>query len=243
MKRKVHLFFVVYQLLVAYPILLIITPLVALATIVLSPVFPDKSISYYPARWWGRVICFLFFVKVKFSGLEAVDPKRSFIVAANHQSMFDIFILYGWLPQSFKWIMKSEMRRIPLVGKACESAGHIFINRTNPVAARSSIQKAERQLVNGISVVLFPEGTRTYTGQMGPFKKGAFRIASDLKLPVLPVTIDGAFEVMPRSSFIVKPGTIHVTFHSPITVVDFLPDNVSVLIEYTRSVIASALSK
>lgn len=243
MKRKIHPFFVVYQLLVAYPLLLIITPLVALATIVLSPVFPNNSISYYPARWWGRVICWLFVVKVKFSGLDSVDPKQSLIVAANHQSMFDIFIFYGWLPHFFKWMMKAELRKIPLVGKACESAGHIFINRTNPVAAHHSIEKAERQLQNGVSLVIFPEGTRTFTGQMGSFKKGAFRIASDLKLPILPVTIDGAFEVMPRSSYIVKPGTIRVTFHPPISVLDFLPNKVPALIQTTHTIIASGLAK
>ncbi len=241
MKRKVHPLFVIYQFLIAYPLLMIITPLVALATIVLSPVFPNNNISYYPARWWGRVICTLFFVKVTFTGLDKVDANRSYIVAANHQSMFDIFIIYGWLPHLFKWIMKAELRKIPLVGKACESAGHIFINRTNPIAARKSIERAERQLINGVSVVVFPEGTRTFTGKMGSFKKGAFRIASDLKLPILPITIDGAFDVMPRSTFVVKPGTIQVVFHQPIRVVDFLPDNVPELIEHTRTIIASGL--
>lgn len=243
MKRTVHPLFVVYQFLIAYPLLMIITPLVALATILLSPAFPNHSISYFPARWWGRLICALFFVKVKFSGLETVDPKRSYIVAANHQSMFDIFIIYGWLPHFFKWIMKAELRKIPLVGKACESAGHIFINRSNPVAARHSIERAERQLKNGVSVVIFPEGTRTFTGLMGSFKKGAFRIATDLRLPVLPVSINGAFDVMPRTSFVVKPETIRVTFHQPIDVTGFLPDKVPDLIDLTRSTIASGLSQ
>lgn len=242
MKRTVHPLFVIYQFLIAYPLLMIITPLVALATIILSPVFPNNSVSYFPARWWGRVICALFWVKVKFTGFENVDSGRSFIVAANHQSMFDIFIIYGWLPHYFKWIMKAELRKIPLVGKACESAGHIFINRTNPVAARHGIEKAERQLKNGVSVVIFPEGTRTFTGLMGSFKKGAFRIAADLRLPVLPVTIYGAFEVMPRSSFVVKPGTIHLVFHPPIDVSPFLPDNLPGLIECTRSTIASGMN-
>lgn len=243
MKRTVHPLFVIYQFLIAYPLLMIITPLVALATIILSPSFPNNAISYFPARWWGRVICALFFIKVRFTGLDTVDSKRSFIVAANHQSMFDIFIIYGWLPHYFKWIMKAELRKIPLVGKACESAGHIFINRTNPIAAHNGIEKAERQLKNGVSVVIFPEGTRTFTGLMGSFKKGAFRIAADLRLPILPVTIHGAFEVLPRSSFVVKPGTIHVKFHPPIDVNPFLPDHVPDLIECTRSTIASGMNR
>ncbi|MDX9749413.1 MAG: lysophospholipid acyltransferase family protein, partial [Paludibacter sp.] len=218
MKRKVNVLIIVYQLIIAYPLVLLITLLVALATIVLSPLFPNHTVSYFPARWWGRVICFLFFVKVRFTGLENVDTTQSCIIAANHQSMFDIFIIYGWLPYLFKWVMKAELRRVPFIGKACESAGHIFINRSNPVAARKSIEKAERQLKNGISLVIFPEGTRTSDGSVGKFKKGAFRIAADLQLPILPVSISGAFARMPRSSFVVQPGIINVHFHSPIDV-------------------------
>lgn len=243
MKRKIGILFIAYQIIVVYPLLLVITALVALATILLSPLFPNHPISYFPARWWGRVICYLFFIKVRLNGLEKVDVTNSYIVAANHQSIFDVFVIYGWLPNLFKWIMKAELRKIPLVGKACESAGHVFINRSNPVAANASIKKAERNLTNGISVVIFPEGTRTYTGKMGTFKRGAFRIAADLKLPVLPLTIQGAFQRMPRTSFLVKPGTITLTFHDPVDVVPYLPDKVPQLIEHTHLIINSLLEE
>lgn len=242
MKRKVNSLIVVYQLVIAYPLVLLITLIVALATIVLSPLFPNHFISYFPARWWGRAICFLFGVKVQFSGFENVDSSISCIVVANHQSMFDIFIIYGWLPNLFKWMMKAELRRVPFIGKACESAGHIFINRSNPVAARKSLEKAERQLKNGVSLVIFPEGTRTYDGSVGRFKKGAFRIAADLQLPILPVSISGAFACMPRSSFIVKPGVINVHFHSPIDVKPYLPEHLHNLMDVSHSVIQSGVN-
>ena len=193
MKTKPHPLFVLYQWLVAFPVLLVLTILTAVFTIILSPVFPNAQFSYFPARWWGRFFCYLLFIKVKITGIEKLDPKKSYVIAANHQSIYDIFVVYGWLPMIFKWVMKAELRRIPLVGKACESAGHIFINRKNPVSAKKSLDRAEAQLRNGVSVVVFPEGTRTYTGQMGKFKKGAFRMAADLQLPIVPVTLRGCF--------------------------------------------------
>jgi len=83
------------------------------------------------------------FVTVKISGLENLNQRQSYVVVCNHQSMFDIFVVYGWFPFLFKWMMKAELRQIPLVGKACEAAGHIFINRSNPITAKHSLEKAE----------------------------------------------------------------------------------------------------
>jgi 1-acyl-sn-glycerol-3-phosphate acyltransferase len=241
MKLIRHPLFTLYLLLIVFPVLVVITILVALATTVLSPPLPNSKLSYYPARFWGRAICWLCFVKVKITGLENLDPNQSYVVACNHQSMFDIFVIYGWFPFIFKWMIKAELRQIPLVGKACEAAGHIFINRSNPIAAKRSLEKAEAQLQNGVSVVVFPEGTRTYTGEMGKFKRGAFRIATDLSLPIVPVTMRGSFERMHRNSFIVNPGTIEMHVHQPIVVGPYLPDNSAGLIQKTWDQIHSAL--
>ena len=118
----------------------------------------------------------------------------------------------------FKWMMKAEIQKIPFVGKACNAAGHIFIDRKIPVSAKRSLKKAEKQLQNGVSVVIFPEGTRTKTGVMGKFKKGAFLIATDLKLPVLPITLRGSYERITRNTFLITPGTIEMIVHDPISV-------------------------
>jgi len=153
--RKIPLF-IIYQWIIAFPILLVINILVVLSTMIISPLLPNSRLSYYPARWWGRVIYKLCFVWVKVTGIEHLKPKQSYIFVLNHQSIFDIFVLYGWIPYIFKWMMKIELRKIPLVGIACESAGHIFIERTNPITAKHSIEKAEIQLKNGVSLVVFP---------------------------------------------------------------------------------------
>ena len=241
MKTKPHPLFVLYQWLVAFPVLLVLTILTAVFTIILSPVFPNAQFSYFPARWWGRFFCYLLFIKVKITGIEKLDPKKSYVIAANHQSIYDIFVVYGWLPMIFKWVMKAELRRIPLVGKACESAGHIFINRKNPVAAKKSLDRAEAQLRNGVSVVVFPEGTRTYTGQMGKFKKGAFRMAADLQLPIVPVTLRGCFERLPRNGFVVTPGLIEMIIHEPVEVKGYENEKQPELMQKLYDIIESAL--
>lgn len=238
--RKISLF-ILYQWVLVFPILLVVTILVAFATIILSPLLPNSKLSYYPARWWAKICCKLCFVRVNVIGLEKLNLKQSYIFALNHQSIFDVFVVYGWLPFIFKWLMKAELRKIPIVGRACEAAGHIFIDRSNPIAAKHSLEKAEQELRNGISIVVFPEGTRTFTGEMGRFKRGAFHIASDLSLPIVPVTIRGSFERLHRNSVNVTPGFIEMIVHDPIEVTSFAPENVSNLIQTTWEKIHSAL--
>lgn len=241
MKLKFNPFFTLYQWIVAFPILLILTIITAVATTILSPLLPNNQLSYFPARWWGRAFCYLLFVKVNINGLEQLDAKKSYVIACNHQSIYDIFVVYGWFPMFFKWIMKAELRRIPLVGKACEVAGHIFIDRSHPMAAQHSLERAEAQLQNGVSVVIFPEGTRTCDGSLGTFKRGAFRIATDLNLPIVPVTIKGAYECLPRNTFNVLPGNIEVFIHKPIEIQQYLPDNIPAAISLTKEIISSKL--
>jgi len=114
--------------------------------------------------------------------------------------------------------MKQSLRNIPLVGKACESAGFIFVDNSSPQAASRTIAIAESRLVNGNSVVIFPEGSRSDTGKLGKFKKGAYQMALDLKLPIVPVTINGSFEVMPKNSFLITPHRMEMIIHDPISV-------------------------
>ena len=238
---KINPFFFVYQWLIAYPLFLAITIIVALETIIFSPIFPNNAISYAPARWWGKIFCFLFFIKVEKEGFENIDTKQSYVVVANHQSIIDVFVIYGWMPSIFKWMMKAELRKIPFVGRACEAAGHIFIDRKSPIAAKNSIEKAKKKLVEGVTLVVFPEGTRTEDGKMGKFKKGAFRIATDLQLPVLPVTLSGFYNRMSRKTPIVTPGRVKITIHKPIDVKQYT-DNTNELINTTWNVINDSLT-
>ena len=241
MKPKKHPLFSIYQWIVAYPLIAVATILVATATVILSPVFPNNKLSYNPARWWGRIICRLCFVPVKVHGLDKLDSQQSYIFALNHQSFFDVFVVYSQLPFIFKWMMKAELRNIPFVGKACVSAGHIFIDRTNPATILKSMEKAKLQLRDGVSLVIFPEGTRTYSGELGKFKRGAFQLATQLSLPIVPVTLRGSFERMPRNSVNVTRGPIEMFIHEPVDPHLYRPDQFHELIQFTRDQIQSAL--
>ena len=112
--------------------------------------------------------------------------------------------------------MKKSLRKLPFVGKACESAGHIFVDRSGPKKVLETIRQAKASLKDGVSLVVFPEGARTFTGHMGYFKKGAFQLADDLQLAVVPVTIDGSFEILPRTGKWIHRHRMILTIHDPI---------------------------
>lgn len=208
--------FGVYQWFVALPILIVITIIVSLLTILLSPIFPNTTLSYFPARLWGRMMCWLLFIRVDIKGMEHLKPGQSYVFVCNHQNVYDIFVVYGWMPLFFKWLMKVELRRLPFIGKACEAAGHIFINRKNPREAHKSLEIARKRLQNGVSLVVFPEGTRSVDGCIGKFKRGAFQIGAELQLPIVPMTLNGAYERLRKGSYLVEPGLIELIIHAPI---------------------------
>lgn len=199
MKRKINPLAIIYSTFIFIPLAIIATIITCLSIIIMSLIAGDAKWGYYPGRVWGRVMCVLALTHIKINGNENIDPEKSYIFVANHQSMFDIFLIYGYLNAKFKWIMKMELRRTPLLGKACESMGHIFVDRSSPMRAQKSLEAAKDRLLQGNnSIFLFPEGTRSSNGKIGRFKRGAFTIARDLHLPIIPVTISGAYNVLPK---------------------------------------------
>ena len=212
MIRALYLF---YQIFIALPIMIAVTIVVALATMIGS-IFDHRFWGYWPGMIWGRLFYLLFFIPLKVDGKENIKKGQSYVIAPNHQSYWDAFLIYGYIGIKFKWMMKKELGRIPFVGWACYMAGCIFIDRSSRNSAKESIRKAESKLKDGMSVVIFPEGTRTYDGQMGKFKRGAFLISEELGLPILPVTIDGNYDVMSRKAWNVTWHPVHMTIHEPV---------------------------
>lgn len=205
-----------YQWLIAVPILLVLTIITALVTIIMTTVCGTHFWGYYPAHIWSKLVCILLLVKVKVRGRKNIDPKTSYVFVANHQGAFDIWSIYGYLNHDFKWLMKKELEKIFLVGYACKRAGHVFVDDTKLSGIRETIQRSEKTLRGGMSLVIFPEGSRTFDGKMIPFKRGAFMLASEFKLPVVPITINGSFKAMPRTTYCVTPTTVTLTIHKPI---------------------------
>lgn len=211
-----RLLYGVYVLVIALPIILVSTILTALITIIGSVLGNPNYWGYIPGKYWSKTICTVLFIPVKVKGRENLDKNKSYVFVANHQGMFDIFLIYGYLHRNFKWMMKKGLRKIPFVGKACEKAGHIFVDRSGPQKVKQTITQAQETLQNGVSVVIFPEGARTFTGHMGYFKRGAFQLANDLGLDVVPLTINGSFNILSRTDKFIKRHKLTLTIHEPI---------------------------
>jgi 1-acyl-sn-glycerol-3-phosphate acyltransferase len=230
----------IYFFLIAVPVLFSLTVLTCIVILIGTAIGNGSWWGYYPAMVWAKVFCILSLVKVSVRGRENIDKRTSYVFVANHQGAYDIFSVYGYLGHNFKWMMKKSLRKIMLVGYTCQKCGHIFVDRSSPTAIRRTIETAEKRLRDGMSLVVFPEGARTFTGKMGPFKKGAYQLALEFHLPLVPVTIDGSFGIMPRTRYVPRPGRIVLTIHKPIAPPADEADRAEV-IEQTRQSIESSL--
>lgn len=231
----------VYQLCIALPILLVLTLLTALTTIVGSFIGSAHFWGYYPGKIWSQLICRILLLPIKVNNNQLVKTNQSYIFVANHQGSFDIFLIYGFLGRNFKWMMKKSLRSIPFVGKACQSAGHIFVDKSGPKKIQETIEQARHTLIDGTSLVVFPEGSRTFNGKMKPFKKGAFQLADELQLPIVPLTIDGSFEVLPRTGGFIRRHRMILTMHDPLYPQGQGPEDIKITMEKAYSAVQSRL--
>ena len=240
MRRLAYWLYQPYKWIIVIPIFGIYTVFCALLAIVMLQFAPN--VDGIIGKMWATVVRLLIPMRVEIIGKENITKGESYIFAANHQSAFDIILIYGSLPAQFKWIMKEELRHAPAIGKACEAMNHIFIDRSSARASYRSIQKAKEILTGGTSVVIFPEGTRSKTGKLLPFKSGAFKMAESLELPIIPVTIDGTRNIMGPSISTLMPGKVRLVIHKPIDVKSY-EERHDELVEATRSAIESGISK
>ena len=201
---------------IAVPLFIVMTAITAIVTSVGAILFSVDFWGYWPPHYWSKFTCWVFLIRVKVIGKENIDKKTSYIFVSNHQGAFDIFTIYGFLGHNFKWLMKKSLEKIFLVGAACKNARHIFVDDSKLATIKDTISQAEKTLKNGMSLVIFPEGSRSWDGKMIPFKRGAFMLAAEFNLPVVPVTIDGSFDKLARFAKQVSPGLITLTIHKPI---------------------------
>lgn len=241
MKRFLHLAYQPYKWLVLVPCLVLLTIGFGTLAVLLSLVVSSRLVSRLTGVPWARLMTLLTPMVVTVTGRENIAPGQSYVIVSNHQSQYDIFVLYGWLGVDFRWVMKQELRRAPMIGVACERVGHIFIDRSNARAAARSLERAKSKITGGTSVLFFPEGTRSRTGELGSFKRGAFQIAADLGLPILPVTISGTRKILPPGTLDLFPGRARMVVHEPVRVGDQGQGSVRDLVEEVRTRVASAL--
>jgi 1-acyl-sn-glycerol-3-phosphate acyltransferase len=206
-----------------------------------SSIFGNKFWGYYPPKWWARVTCWLSLCRVKTSGHENLDKNTSYVFIANHQGAYDIFLTYGFLNQNIKWVQKASLRKVPFAGKASEIAGHVFVDNTSIASRRDTIIKAKKEIVGGVSMMMFPEGSRTKNGSLSPFRRGAYRIAMDMGLPIVPITINGPYDVLKVHSMKLTPGKLELIIHKPIPTAHLEQKDLRALMDQTKEIIHSGL--
>ncbi len=174
------------------------------------------AVVHRVARAWARTVFAILGIRVQAAGLDNVPLDTPVIFACNHASQMDILALYIALPVDFRFVVKEELFRIPVLGWAMLAAGYVPINRSGGKAAIRSLQKAARRIRDGESAALFPEGRRTADGTPGTFKPGGFMLASKSGCPIVPVAISGSHRVLPKGSFVCRPGKICVRAGRPV---------------------------
>jgi 1-acyl-sn-glycerol-3-phosphate acyltransferase len=195
------------------------------------------------ARIWSKSILFVSGIKVDVEGLTNIDPGKSYIYMANHRSNFDIPVLLSCLPIQFRWLAKAELFKITIFGRAMSGAGYVKIDRSNRESAFRSIDEVAAKMKNGVSVMIFPEGTRSQDGSVKPFKKGGFVMAVDTGAPIVPIILRGTRSIMTKGSWRINPDEVALFVEKPIDTSGFTRDTKEDLIKKVRGVICDVFEK
>jgi len=217
----------------------IATSLAALALFPYTLLTGHVDTLYWTAMKIARGGLKLVGVRVQLLGLENLDLSRAYIYMCNHVSNLDPPVVIGWLPQRTSVMAKRELFRIPILGRAMRMASVVPIDRGKKDAAITSVRAAADVLRSGLSMVVFPEGTRSPDGRLLPFKKGPFYMATETDAPIVPVTVLHTDKMLPKGGFRLRSGTASVVFHAPITPSSFTTREA--LMEAVRASIASSL--
>jgi 1-acyl-sn-glycerol-3-phosphate acyltransferase len=196
-------------------------PIIGVYTIVLGTIsilssFFDRSgdFGHRCAQLWSALILKTTGVRVSVTGADKLDRKRSYVLASNHQSIYDIPILFATLPLQLRIPAKASLGNFPFLGWHLRRTGHLLVNRSNPGA--DIVAKMRRLVSESHSLIVFPEGTRSVDGRVGRFKKGSFMVAIDAGLPIVPISVSGSRHVMMKGRLMVCPGDVRVTVHDTV---------------------------
>lgn len=194
------------------------TVVIGVPVIAASPFDREARVVRALGRIWVRWILRTFGIRVQAVGLENVPERAPVILMSNHQSLVDIAAIIDSLPPSVSWrfVAKKELVRVPIFGWCLVTTGQIIIDRGNRERAVASLHRAAERIRGGASVIVFPEGTRSPTGSLRPFKSGPFHLALEAQVPIVPVTVSGSQRITPKGSLVVHPGTVKIVFGRPI---------------------------
>lgn len=198
-------------------IVLIIATCIPFSLLALISIPIDRSgrLFFWSGRTWTKLSLIFCRITVNVSGLDKVDPYGNYILVSNHASMFDIPVMMNTFPH-IRIMFKKELSYIPLWGWALRWGFHIMVDRSKGTEAMKSLDRAAEDIRSGGQVLLFAEGTRTRSGKLLPFKRGAFSLAAKSGVPIVPVTINGSYKILPKGSFDIRPSIINVVVDEPI---------------------------
>lgn len=195
------------------------------------------------ARTWSRWVIRMGGVRVQVEGEENAPTDQPRIYVSNHQSWFDVWALAAGLPGHYRFVAKKELARFPIFGRAWKVAGHVCVDRSDRGAAARSLEDAGRLIrSDGSGVIIFAEGTRSRTGKLQPFKKGAFMLALHTGVDIIPVALVGSRAVQPKGEWRVRPGTITIRIGKPIPTAEYSLDTRDLMMARTREAIEALLS-
>ncbi len=191
---------------------------IALFLLILLCFVVDRSgrLVHSIGAFWCRIILALSGVRVKVDGADRIPRQGPVIFLSNHQGAFDIPALQGYIPVQFRWVAKKSLFKIPVIGWTMSLAGYIGIDREHAAVALRNIEEAAAKIRSGTSVLVFPEGTRSDTGKLLPFKRGAFMLVDKSGVPVVPVAIQGTKDIMKRGGYSITPSTVRISFGEPL---------------------------
>jgi 1-acyl-sn-glycerol-3-phosphate acyltransferase len=190
--------------------------LMAFCILAVSLMFMPRPVTFHLARRLFSILIWIMGIRLKVEGTDHLDPDRTYLLMGNHESLFDLFVIPAAIPLIFTGVEAAGHFKIPVWGYLIRKWGCIPIQRKNPEQARKSLTLAKQTLDSGLSIAILPEGHRTRTGKLGPFKKGPFHLAKSTGAPLVPFGISGLYEFQQKGGFIITPGEVNVRIGRPI---------------------------
>lgn len=197
-------------------LIIIVTIFFATLAILASLIDRTGKVYNFLGKTWAKLLLWIAGVKVKVIGLENISSEENYVYVANHVSGFDIPVVMASLPGQLRIVFKKELAKIPVFGWQLRIGPYILIDRENPTKAMESLEIAKKKIEKGVSVLLFAEGTRSLDGNIQPFKRGAFTLATRSGKKIIPLTIKGTFEILPKKKFRIRPGEVRLIIDPPI---------------------------
>ncbi len=231
----------IWLIFICAPWILLLTILAVIGVIVFRWLVGSKAAGRLVVSRWARCLAWILPLRVQVTGKQNINPEQAYVVVANHLSMLDILAIFGWSGLELRWVLKHELRHVPLIGWGCSVMGYVFVDRRNRELAIQAINKATGKLEAGEGMMFFPEGTRSKSGQLLPFKMGAFKTALKQQMPILPISIQGTYALMPSGAMLPKPGRAKICIHPEIATAGMSKSDTEQIAEQARQAIAMGL--